>query len=117
MPNPYFQFKHFTIRQDRCAMKVCTDACLFGAWLPAKVPATARVLDIGSGTGLLMLMLAQKNGGDIHGIELDPDAFGQLGENIAGSPWAKRLQIFEGDVRQYVSQEKYDLIITNPPFF
>jgi tRNA1Val (adenine37-N6)-methyltransferase len=117
MSNPYFQFKKFTIRQDRCAMKVCTDACLFGAWLPARVAPTARVLDIGSGTGLLMLMLAQKHSGRIEGIELDHGAFGQLQENIAGSPWVERLRVFEGDVRQFVFPGKYGLIITNPPFF
>ncbi len=132
MPNPYFQFKQFTIHQDRCAMKVCTDACLFGAWLSRKAQAMAsdarsrlhmtpalppRVLDIGSGTGLLMLMLAQRQDGLIQGIELDPGAFVQSRENIASSPWAERLQVFQGDARCFPFPGKYDLIISNPPFF
>jgi tRNA1Val (adenine37-N6)-methyltransferase len=117
MSNSYFQFKQFRIRQDRCAMKVCTDACLFGAWFSQRIPAGARVLDIGSGTGLLMLMLAQRHSGGIQGIELDPEAFGQLQENIAQSPWPSRLQVFQGDVRDFVFAGKFDLVISNPPFF
>jgi tRNA1Val (adenine37-N6)-methyltransferase len=132
MSNSYFQFKQFTIHQDRCAMKVCTDACLFGAWVSRKEPAMAsdadsalhkaparlpRMLDIGSGTGLLMLMLAQRQDGLVHGIELDPGAFGQSRENIAASPWAEQLQVFQGDARQFAFPGKYDLIISNPPFF
>ena len=92
MPNPYFQFKQFTVYQDQCAMKVCTDACILGAWFAAKTPAFANVLDIGSGTGLLMLMLAQKHKGGITGIELDLDAFRQLKDNIEKSPWRQLLK-------------------------
>ena len=117
MPNPYFQFKQFVIHQDRCAMKVCTDACIFGAWFAEKTPSYSLVLDVGSGTGLLMLMLAQKHKGEIQGIELDLAAFKQLKENITQSPFRNELKAFPGDVRSYAFPQKFDFIITNPPFF
>jgi tRNA1Val (adenine37-N6)-methyltransferase len=117
MPNPYFQFKQFTVHQDRCGMKVCTDACILGAWFADKAPAYALVLDIGSGTGLLMLMLAQKHKGEIRGIEIDLDAFHQLKENIGQSPWRQLLKVYPGDVRSFSFPEKFDFIISNPPFF
>ena len=117
MPNSYFQFKQFTIQQDHCAMKVCTDACILGAWFAEKAPAWSRVLDIGSGTGLLMLMLAQKHKGEISGIELDLEAFRQLQDNIGQSPWARMLRVFPGDARSFSFQGKFDFIITNPPFY
>ena len=117
MPNPYFQFKQFTIFQDQCAMKVCTDACILGAWFSEKTPAYSSVLDIGSGTGLLMLMLAQKHKGEIQGIELDLPAFKQLKENIGQSRWRGGLKVFPGDIRQFNFPHKFDFIITNPPFY
>lgn len=117
MPNPYFQFKQFTVYQDQCAMKVCTDACILGAWFSEKIPSFSRVLDIGSGTGLLMLMLAQKHKGEIRGIELDLPAFRQLKENIGQSPWKDMLRVFPGDVRTWSFPGKFDFIISNPPFY
>jgi tRNA1Val (adenine37-N6)-methyltransferase len=75
------------------------------------------VLDIGSGTGLLMLMLAQKHKGDIRGIELDLEAFRQLQDNIGQSPWRQMLRVFPGDVRTFSFPAKFDFIITNPPFY
>jgi len=117
MSNPYFQFKQFTIYQDQCAMKVCTDACILGAWFAEKTPSYSLVLDIGSGTGLLMLMLAQQHKGQIQGIELDLAAFKQLKENITQSKWKEELKVFPGDVRSYSFPHKFDFIITNPPFF
>jgi len=117
MPNTYFQFKQFTIHQDRCAMKVCTDACILGAWFAEKIPSRSTVLDIGSGTGLLMLMLAQKNRSEIDGIELDLSSFKQLKENIINSKWKENLRVFPGDVRTFSFASKYDFIIVNPPFF
>jgi tRNA1Val (adenine37-N6)-methyltransferase len=117
MPNTYFQFKQFTINQDQCAMKVCTDACILGAWFAQKAPAWSQVLDIGSGTGLLMLMLAQKHKGEIRGIELDLSAYRQLRDNIGHSPWKQMLKVFPGDVRTFSFPGKFDFIITNPPFF
>ncbi|HEV3326778.1 MAG TPA: methyltransferase [Puia sp.] len=117
MRNAYFQFKQFTIYQDKCAMKVCTDACILGAWFADKAPAYSSVLDIGSGTGLLMLMLAQKHKGEIRGIELDLDAFRQLKDNIEKSPWRQLLKVFPGDVRSFSFPAKFDFIISNPPFY
>ncbi|MBS1600041.1 MAG: methyltransferase [Bacteroidetes bacterium] len=117
MSNTYFQFKQFTIHQDQCAMKVCTDACILGAWFAEKIPSQSTVLDIGSGTGLLMLMLAQKNKSEIDGIEIDLSSFKQLKENISASKWKENLQVFPGDVRDFSFPTKYDFIIVNPPFF
>ena len=117
MSNPYFQFRQFTIYQDQCAMKVCTDACILGAWFAEKTPPWSRVLDVGSGTGLLMLMLAQKHKGEIRGIELDLAAFRQLKDNTGKSPWKEMLKVFPGDVRNFSFPDKFDFIIANPPFF
>lgn len=117
MANSYFRFKQFTIHQDQCAMKVCTDACILGAWFAAKVPDIGYFLDIGSGTGLLMMMLAQKTNAEIHGIEIDLAAFKQLKENINQNTWKERLRAFPGDARTFQFSVKYDFIITNPPFF
>jgi tRNA1Val (adenine37-N6)-methyltransferase len=117
MPNTYFQFKQFVIHQDRCAMKVCTDSCVLGAWFAEKVPPWSLVLDIGGGTGLLMLMLAQKLKGEIAGIELDLESYTQLQENIRQSPWKDRLKAYPGDIRSFVFRNPFDFIISNPPFF
>jgi tRNA1Val (adenine37-N6)-methyltransferase len=117
MSNPWFQFKQFTVYQDQCAMKVCTDACILGAWFADKAPAYAQVLDIGSGTGLLMLMLAQKHKGGIRGIEIDLNAFRQLKDNIDKSPWRHLLKVYPGDIRSFSFPEKFDFIISNPPFY
>lgn len=116
MSNSYFRFKQFTIEQERCGMKVTTDACIQGAWTP--VPQhTHRVLDIGTGSGLLALMMAQRCTAAIDAVELDADACSQASENVAGSPWHNRVQIIQADIRNYVSPAPYDLIISNPPFF
>lgn len=98
-------------------MKVCTDACVLGAWFAEKIPSQSAVLDIGSGTGLLMLMLAQKNRSEIDGIELDLASFKQLKENIANTRWKENLRVFPGDVRTFSFSSRYDFIIVNPPFF
>jgi tRNA1Val (adenine37-N6)-methyltransferase len=96
-------------------MKVCTDACIFGAWF-AQMKLGDRILDIGSGTGLLMLILAQKQNAHIDGIEIDPNCFQQLQENIANIEWKNRLSVQQGDIRTFQSENKYDFIISNPPF-
>src|SRR5688572_11439929 len=117
MANTYFQFKEFTIDQEHCAMKVCTDACILGAWFAEKLPDYSMALDMGAGTGLLMMMLAQKSQSEIHGIELDLSSFKQLKLNISQNKWKERLKAFPGDVRTYSFPVKYDFIITNPPFY
>lgn len=98
-------------------MKVSTDACIQGAWTPI-FPEVKNVLDVGTGTGLLGLMLAQRNEQLlIDAIEIDEGAFLQAARNFEASLWEKRLQIFQGDARSFELQRKYDLIICNPPFF
>lgn len=117
MSNSYFQFKQFRIEQGQCAMKVSTDACIQGVWT-AIDPGVRQVLDIGAGTGLLSLMLAQRNNLIIiDAIELDEDAASQANENFASSPWRERLQCYQGDAKSFSFDRKYDLIICNPPFF
>lgn len=128
MANPFFQFKQFTIQQDRCAMKVTTDACLFGAWAAKKAMSSEfgvqssesgvrRILDIGTGTGLLALMIAQNVNAAIDAIEIDKDAFEQAKENISASPWAEKINISNTDAKEFVFPDKYDVIISNPPFY
>ncbi|MFN4247245.1 MAG: tRNA1(Val) (adenine(37)-N6)-methyltransferase [Flavipsychrobacter sp.] len=117
MSNHYFQFKQFTIHQDKCAMKVSTDACIQGAWTPI-ADDVVDVLDIGTGTGLLSLMLAQRNSSiHIDAIELDADAAIQAKENVSASPWADRVQIIQGDITTHQFTKQYDMVICNPPFF
>jgi tRNA1Val (adenine37-N6)-methyltransferase len=117
MSNSYFQFKQFTIEQDRCAMKVSTDACIQGAWTPV-TSELKTALDIGTGTGLLSLMLVQRNGAVmIDAVEIDPMTTEQARENIAASSSGDRVQVIQGDIRQLTFDKKYDLIICNPPFF
>lgn len=121
MANNYFQFKEFTVQQDRCAMRVSTDACIFGAHVANRIasahPTINRVLDIGTGTGLLSLMVAQKSAATIKGIEIDKDAFEQSNENFAGSIWQDRLSVIHTDAVSFVAEYAYDAIISNPPFY
>lgn len=122
MANTYFQFKQFTVHQERTAMKVCTDACVFGAWVAAKMnplhTANAPGLDIGTGTGLLSLMLAQQLSLKIDAVEMDKDAYEQSAGNFKDSPWVASLSAVHADIRSFSSTAgKYDLIISNPPFF
>lgn len=111
-----FQFKQFMIRQDRCTLKVGTDGVVLGAW--ANVEGAKRILDIGTGTGLLALMAAQRNPiAQVDAIEIDDASADQAKENVAASPWADRIRVHRMDVRKMRSTEKYDLIICNPPFY
>ncbi|SHI80453.1 tRNA1Val (adenine37-N6)-methyltransferase [Hymenobacter daecheongensis DSM 21074] len=118
MANSYFQFKHFRIEQGSCAMKVCTDACVLGA--AADLTGTARLLDIGTGTGLLALMAAQRNpAAIIEAVELDPAAAAQAAANAAASPWADRIRIQAQSLAHYAATHPapFDHILCNPPFF
>ena len=124
MSNPYFRFKQFTIRHDRCAMRVGTDGVLLGAWVsPPSGGVTGedtpwRVLDVGTGTGLIALMLAQRfPSACVTAVEIDPEAAGQASENVARSPFADRVKMVCQDFLTWSSLEGYDLIVSNPPFF
>jgi tRNA1Val (adenine37-N6)-methyltransferase len=114
--NSGFTFKQFHVEHDRCAMKVGTDGILLGAWAP--VVDARRVLDIGTGSGLIALMLAQRSRSDclIDGVELDMGAATQARENVAASPWASRVNIVENAIQDYQAPP-YDLIVSNPPYF
>ena len=114
-----FKFKQFTILQDRCAMKIGTDGVLLGAWTSVGHDPY-NVLDIGSGTGVLSLMMAQRsNAQQIEAIEIDDDAFEQCVENFEQSHWNDRLFCFHASLLEYIEavDEKFDLIICNPPFY
>jgi tRNA1Val (adenine37-N6)-methyltransferase len=116
MSNDFFQFKQFTIRQDRSALKVGTDGVLLGAW--TDYGGAKRILDIGTGTGLLALIAAQRNGeAMIDAVEIDDASAEQAAENIAASPWADRIRVHRMDARRMHASEPYDLIICNPPFY
>ena len=120
MANPYFSFKQFTVRHDRCAMKVTTDSCLFGAWMARELQQLSGIQDIwdiGTGSGLLSLMVAQKNNVVIDAIEIDPAAAAQASENSSASPWSENIRIIHEDVRTADPGKKYDVIISNPPFY
>lgn len=117
MPNPYFKFKRFTVFHDRCAMKVGTDGVLLGAW--ADVQNARSILDVGTGTGLIALMLAQRCEAFIHAVDVDTDAVGQAQENVKNSPWADRIDVRLQDIKSFpaVCDKQFDLIVSNPPYF
>lgn len=117
MPNPYFRFKQFTVWHDRCAMKVGTDGVLLGIW--ANVNYTQTILDVGTGTGLISLMLAQRSNALITAIDIDRDAIMQATANIEVSPFGKRAECRLTSLQDFAESidSKYDLIASNPPFF
>ncbi len=121
-----FKFKQFRVSQDRCAMKIGTDSVLLGAWTSLDTHPYS-ILDIGAGTGVLALMLAQRSGAElIDAIEIDDAAYEQCVDNFESSPWADRLFCYHASLEEFVDElsdddtgidEKYDLIISNPPFY
>ena len=117
MPENIFRFKQFSIKQDRCAMKVGTDGVLLGAWTDVK--GANNILDAGCGTGLLALMLAQKSNAAIDAIDIDESAFTQAKINISESKWCERVYLYQCSLQEYakLAASKYDLVISNPPFF
>lgn len=120
MSNSYFSFRQFTVRQERCAMKVGTDGTLLGAW----ARGGQTVLDIGTGTGLIALMMAQRYPeSQVTAIDIDEDAVEQARENVEASPFAGRISVVQGDIRTKDSTEgqaadaRYEAIVVNPPYF
>lgn len=114
-----FQFKQFSLEQDRCAMKIGTDGVLLGAWAPiAHQPYS--ILDIGTGTGIIALMLAQRsNAAQIDALEIEENAYEQATDNFENSPWNERLFCFHAGLDEFMEEpeDEYDLIVSNPPFY
>jgi tRNA1Val (adenine37-N6)-methyltransferase len=112
-----FHFQQFSVRQKHSGMKVCTDALVFGSMAP--VTGGERVLDAGTGTGLLALIAAQKGARFIEGVEISQASFNEARENYQGSPWSDKMRVAHADIRDYarICHRRYDLIICNPPFF
>jgi tRNA1Val (adenine37-N6)-methyltransferase len=115
MPNTHFTFKQFTIHQDQTAMKVTTDACILGAYTDVK--GAKCILDIGTGTGLLALMLAQRSHAEIDAIEINESAYNQAVVNVNGSIFKDKITIYNTSIQDFITDKFYDLIISNPPFF
>lgn len=115
MSNSHFSFKQFTIKQERCAMKVGTDGCLLGAW--TDISNCRNVLDVGCGSGLIAIMMAQRCNARITGLEIDSEAAMQAAENVAQTPWKERIEIVNCNALSFAPQEQYDVIVSNPPFF
>lgn len=138
MSTEYFQFKQFRIEQDRTAMKVGTDGVLLGAWATSEAPSLlplggvgescsssfggteggCSILDIGTGTGILSLIAAQElPHAVVTAIDIDADAVGQARQNVSQSPWADRIQVLQTPLQQFTPTGKFDLILSNPPYF
>lgn len=112
-----FTFKQFHIDHSRCAMKVGTDGTLLGAWATLP-PHAKKILDIGTGSGLIAIMAAQRHPtAKITAIDIDKDCVMQATENAVASPWAERIEVIETPLQEYSPEEKFDVIISNPPYF
>ncbi|MGB3344323.1 MAG: methyltransferase [Aequorivita sp.] len=117
--NKPFKFKQFTVEQDRCAMKIGTDGVLLGAWVSVENNPFS-ILDIGAGTGIIALQLAQRSHAEmIDALEIDEDAYEQCVDNFENSPWGDRLFCYHASLEEFTEEvdDKYDLIISNPPFY
>jgi tRNA1Val (adenine37-N6)-methyltransferase len=117
MSSQEFVFKQFKILQDKCAMKVGTDAVLLGSWVTTT--GAKKILDIGTGTGIIALMLAQKSDAIVDAIDIDDNAFIQALENATNSHWKERIYVHHISLQQYTTScnHQYDLIVSNPPYF
>lgn len=117
MPNPYFRFKQFTVFHDKCAMKVGIDGVLLGAW--TDVTNAESILDVGTGSGLIALMLAQRSEATVTAIDIDADAVIQANENIENSVWRSKISATQITLQELAQSTgtKFDLIVSNPPFF
>jgi tRNA1Val (adenine37-N6)-methyltransferase len=117
MPNSAFAFKQFNVKQDKCAMKVGTDAVLLGSWIQPN--GSTHILDIGTGTGVIALMLAQKTSASIVGIDIDGIATQQAQENVDESKFKNSITLFNSSFQDFVKTTslKFQLIVSNPPFF
>ncbi|UKJ06006.1 tRNA1(Val) (adenine(37)-N6)-methyltransferase [Solitalea lacus] len=115
MSKEYFQFKQFKVFHDKCAMKVGTDGVLLGTL--TETQNSKQILDIGTGTGLIALILAQRTDAQIDAVEIDNEAANQSGFNFSISPWSKRLSSFHSSIFDFKNDKKYDLIVSNPPYF
>ncbi len=118
MANPFFKFKQFTIHQAQSAMKVGTDGVLLGAW--SRIEESARILDVGTGTGLIALMAAQRSRAIVDAVELDWGAASEAALNVSLSPWSHRVTVYAADFCKFynpVTKPVYDHILSNPPYF
>ena len=117
MATPFFKFKNFTVWHDKCAMKVGTDGVLLGSW--ATVSDCSRILDVGTGTGLIALMLAQRSNAIIEAIDIDEAACNQAKENIEASAFKDQIKVSCTSIQNYAvaTDQRYDLIVSNPPYF
>jgi len=115
MSSPCFHLKKFDVYHDLCAMKVGTDGVLLGAWVNTENPK--RILDVGTGSGLIALMLAQRTNAKIDAIEIDISGYIQAVKNVAESTWPDRIKVINADFGSYLFEDNYDIIVSNPPFF
>ena len=113
--NSYFQFKQFVVNQEDCAMKVGTDGVLLGAWFDFK--ENGSVLDIGTGTGLIALMAAQRGADSVVAVEIDEKAARQAAENVAASKWKDIVTVVHSDIACFSDDKRFDAVACNPPFF
>lgn len=116
MANSWFQFQQFKVNQDQCAMKISTDAVLIGGLAATDSPK--NILDVGTGTGVISLMLAQRfSEAEIIGVEIDEQAAIQAESNFKGSPFSERLKVWNGAFQSFECDQKFDIIVSNPPYF